>query len=154
MKLFVTSICVRNIPSMFSFSLNNNTSIDRDRVYLTLLVSDFTAGLTIHPLNVEPGQYRHSLNFTGCQIRSWNSSPSASAYSVDNTTFSFLTYAAEVLHNRTSSQPNLCLGFYKDILVLNVLLSSVLHSCLVLLASCHLHVTPPSRSTASTLLFC
>lgn len=88
---------------MFSFSLNNNTSIDRDKVYLTLLVSDFTAGLTIHPLNVEPGQYRHSLNFTGCQIRPWNSSPSASAYSVNNTTFSFLTYAAEVLHNQTSA---------------------------------------------------
>ena len=151
MKLFVTSICVRNIPSMFSFPLNNNnTSIDRSRVHLTLLVSDFTAELNLHPLNVEPGQYSHFLNFTGCQIRPWNSSPSANAYSVDNTTFSFLTYAVEVLHNRTSAWVLL----YKPSLVLNVLLSNVLHSCLVLLASCHLHVTPPSRSAASTLLFC
>lgn len=109
--------------------------------------SEFTGGLGLfitwwQPRSVKP--------FSLTWIRPWNPPASASAYSVENIALSFLTHAGNVLLNWTFSLVLL----YKSCLILSVLPLKVLHSCLVLLISCHPHVTPPSRPATSTLLFC
>lgn len=146
MNLSLTSICERTIPFTFAFPLNTSSaSIDRSSFLDCIWVRFLCRAWALHHVTWSLVSKACSLTW----IRCWNSSPSPSTYSVDNTAFSFLKHAGEVLHNWTLSLVLL----YKSSLILNVLILDVLCSCLALLASCHLHFIP-SKSASSTLLFC